>query len=99
MAPLRTSWRRRPLLVLIILLVLLVIGYAARALDGGSLAGSRPAGSYPVTGYAVTSDPVSSPALTTWRAGPSSASAQLAQDGGRLAAKAAMPSCACGPAK
>jgi hypothetical protein len=94
-APLRTSWRRRPLLVLVILLALLVIGYAARALDGDSLAGSRPAGPYP----AVTSYPVSSPAPATWRAGPSPSSAQPAQDGGRLAAKAAMPSCACGPAK
>jgi hypothetical protein len=66
----RTSWRRRPLLVLIILILLLVIGYAVRALDGGSRAGSQPAGS-----------------------------AQVAQLGGRLAAKAAMPSCACSLAK
>lgn len=69
----RTSWRRRPLLVLIILILLLVIGYAVQALDGGSRAGSQPAGS--------------------------AQPASMAQDGGRLAAKAAMPSCACPPAK
>ncbi|MEO6500638.1 MAG: hypothetical protein ABIQ09_01860 [Jatrophihabitantaceae bacterium] len=41
----RTSWRRRPLLVLIILILLLVIGYAARAWDGDSTTGSQPADS------------------------------------------------------
>jgi hypothetical protein len=39
------------LLVLIILIVLLVIGYAARALDGGSRSGSHP-------GTQVTGPPV-----------------------------------------
>lgn len=39
----RTSWRRRPLLVLIILILLLAIGYAARAFDGDSATDSRPA--------------------------------------------------------
>ncbi|MDQ1738982.1 MAG: hypothetical protein QOE53_634 [Pseudonocardiales bacterium] len=51
----RTSWRRRPLLVLIILIVLLVIGYAVRALDDGSRTGSWPAGAHPTGLYRVTS--------------------------------------------
>ena len=42
----RTSWRRRPLLVLIILILLLVVGYTVRALDGGTRSGSWPAGSH-----------------------------------------------------
>jgi hypothetical protein len=80
----RTSWRRRPLLVLIILIVLLVIGYAVRAADGRSGAGSQPTGPQLMGTHRV----ISAVGL-----------AQTAQDGGRLAAKAAMPSCACGPAK
>lgn len=51
----RTSWRRRPLLVLIILILLLVIGYAVRAWDdGASEAGSRPAGPAVTGPYRVT---------------------------------------------
>lgn len=50
----RTSWHRRPLLVLIILILLLVIGYAARAWDGGSRTGSQPGSSH------VTSAPLTS---------------------------------------
>jgi hypothetical protein len=83
----RTSWRRRPLLVLIILILLLVIGYAVRAVDGGSRSGSWPAGPHASGEQLVTS--------TASLAQPAS----IAHDGGRLAAKAAMPSCACGPAK
>jgi hypothetical protein len=85
----RTSWRRRPLLVLIILILLLVIGYAVRGLDGHSRTGSWPAGAHPRTGQLQVSNgrhPLTQPDST-------------AHDGGRLAAKAAMPSCACGPAK
>jgi hypothetical protein len=70
--------------VLIILILLLVIGYAVRALDGRSNTGSWPAGPH-----------VSGPLLVTRLTQPVS----TAHDGGRLAAKAAMPSCACGPAK
>jgi hypothetical protein len=73
--------------VLIILIVLLVIGYAVRALDGGSRTGSQPAGIH-VTGSLPAGAHVTGLLLP-----------QTAQDGGRLAAKAAMPSCACGPAK
>jgi hypothetical protein len=51
----RTSWRRRPLLVLIILIVLLLIGYAVRALDGGSRSGSWPAGPQVSAPHLVTS--------------------------------------------
>jgi hypothetical protein len=51
----RTSWLRRPLLVLIILILLLVIGYAVRALDDGSRAGSQPAGPHPTGLDRVTS--------------------------------------------
>jgi hypothetical protein len=69
--------------VLIILVVLLAIGYAARALDGDSTAGSHPAGPRLTAPHWVTTAEL----------------AQTAQDGGRLAAKAAMPSCACGLAK
>jgi hypothetical protein len=89
-APPRTSWRRRPLLVLIILILLLVIGYVVRAVDGGTRSGSWPAGSH-----------VSGPQLVTSSAGSNGLTqpASTAQDGGRFAAKAAMPSCACGPAK
>jgi hypothetical protein len=86
----RTSWRRRPLLVLIILIVLLVIGYAVRALDGGSRTGSWPAGSHATGPHATGPHRI---------AGSADPLAHSAQDGGRLAAKAAMPSCACGPAK
>jgi hypothetical protein len=77
----RTSWRRRPLLVLIILIVLLVIGYAVRAARGGSDTGSWP-GRQPASRVISAAQPAST-----------------AQDGGRLAAKAATPSCACGLAK
>ncbi|HEX8081614.1 MAG TPA: hypothetical protein VF557_15495 [Jatrophihabitans sp.] len=42
----RTPWRRRPLLVLIILVLLLAIGYTARAFDGDSRTGSWPGGSH-----------------------------------------------------
>jgi hypothetical protein len=69
--------------VLIILILLLVIGYAVRALDGDSRTGSWPAGPHHITSSASAS----------------TQPAQTAHDGGRLAAKAAMPSCACGPAK
>jgi hypothetical protein len=51
----RTSWRRRPLLVLIILILLLVIGYAVRALDGGTRSGSWPAGPHAGGAQLVTS--------------------------------------------
>ena len=69
--------------MLIILILLLVIGYAVRALDGDSRAGSWPSGPHRITSSASASIPPTQPA----------------HDGGRLAAKAAMPSCACGPAK
>lgn len=78
--------------MLIILIVLLVIGYAARALDGSSRPGSLPAGPHPAAG----------PVPAAWRAGAAQDGTQpvsTAHRGGRLAAKAAMPSCACGPAK
>jgi hypothetical protein len=80
------------LLVLIILIVLLVIGYAVRALDGGSRTGS-----WPAVPHATGPLRIIEPADPTQAAGWSPA--HNAQDGGRLAAKAAMPSCACGPAK
>ncbi len=91
----RTSWRRRPLLVLIILLLLLVIGYAARALDGNHRSGSRPAGPHATGGLAHygAGDPA------RYATGDLAQSSWTAQRGGRLAAKAAMPSCACSPAK
>ncbi len=78
----RTSWRRRPLLVLIILILLLVIGYAVRAFDGDSRSASQPAGVHTAGAQAASAQPFST-----------------AQRGGRLAAKAAIPSCACSPAK
>jgi hypothetical protein len=74
------------LLVLIILILLLVIGYAVRALDGDSRTGSWPAGPHRITSSASSASASAQPASTAHR-------------GGRLAAKAAMPSCACGPAK
>ncbi len=80
----RTSWRRRPLLALIILILLLVIGYAAREAKGDRHPSSPPAGSARYL-----------PSSARYRPGP----AQPAQDGGRLAANAAIPSCACGLAK
>jgi len=86
----RTSWRRRPLLVLIILILLLVIGYAVRALDGGPAAGSQPAGPR-LTGPHRVISVISATSLAQ--------TASIAHRGGRLAANAAMPSCACGPAK
>lgn len=93
----RTSWRRRPLLVLIILILLLAVGYTVRAFDGDSRTSpptsSRPAGSQPA-GIATQLT-----GTATQLAGIARSAAQPAQDGGRLAAKAAMPSCACGPAK
>ncbi|HEY0167744.1 MAG TPA: hypothetical protein VGB75_11955 [Jatrophihabitans sp.] len=55
----RTSWHRRPLLVLIILILLLVIGYAARAWDGDSRTGSQPASTL-VTSTHVTPAPLTS---------------------------------------
>ena len=72
--------------MLIILILLLVIGYAARALDGDSRTGSQPAGR-----QGTSSAPAG--------AGHGQSLPQPAQDGGRLAAKAAIPSCACGLAK
>ena len=83
----RTSWRRRPLLVLVILILLLVIGYAVRAFDdGASGAGSRPAGPAVSAPHPAASGSLAQPASTAHR-------------GGRLAAKAAIPSCACSLAK
>lgn len=86
----RTSWRRRPLLVLIILILLLAVGYTVRAFDSDSRTNpptsSRPASSQ-LAGIATQLTGIARP------------TAQPAQDGGRLAAKAAMPSCACGLAK
>jgi hypothetical protein len=76
------------LLVLIILILLLAVGYAVRAFDGDARA-SSPTGSKPV-GSQLTGSQLTGIARPT---------AQPAQDGGRLAAKAAMPSCACGLAK
>jgi hypothetical protein len=72
------------LLVLIILILLLVIGYTVRALDGGSRAGSQR-----VQPRVTSSQPTAHRKQLP----------QTAQDGGFLAAKAAIPSCACGPAK
>jgi hypothetical protein len=70
--PPRTSWRRRPLLALILLVLLLVIGYLAREVDGNSGKGSQ-------RSSVVVQVPSAQPAST-------------AQDGGRLAANAAIPS-------
>jgi len=84
--------------VLIILILLLMIGYAVRALDGGTRSGSWPAGPRigPPHQATASADPASrQPAQTAQPA----QNAQTAQDGGRLAAKAAMPSCACSLAK
>ena len=75
--------------MLIILILLLVIGYAVRALDGDSRTGSWPAGPHRITSSASPASASTQPAQP----------ASDAQRGGRLAAKAAMPSCACGPAK
>jgi hypothetical protein len=71
--PPRTSWRRRPLLALIILIALLLIGYIVRGVDGGSSKGSE--GDSAVVNRLPSAQPAS-----------------IAQDGGRLAAKAAIPS-------
>lgn len=90
----RTSWRRRPLLVLIILILLLVIGYAARAVDDDSGTGSWPARPHSAGSHRLTTLPGPAPASTLVVQ-----LASTAHRGGRLAAKAAMPSCACGPAK
>lgn len=76
----RTSWRRRPLLALLILILLLVIGYAARGLRGNDSRSSL--GPNYSAGHSY-----------------SAGRAYSAQDGARLAAKAAIPSCACGLAK
>lgn len=97
----RTSWRRRPLLVLIILILLLVVGYAARAFDGDARTSSQPASWLPtgiasqLPGSQLPGSQLTGPRLI----GIERPMTQPAQDGGRLAAKAAMPSCACGLAK
>ena len=85
--------------MLIILIVLLVIGYAARALDGGSEARTQPAWEWtqPAREWTQPAREWTQPARE-WTQ-PAREWTQPAQDGGRLAAKAAMPSCACGPAK
>jgi hypothetical protein len=75
--PPRTSWRRRPLLALIILILLLVIGYIARDVHGGKQSGSQRNGTVFHSHSVSDSQPVST---------------QPAQDGGRFAAKAAIPS-------
>lgn len=72
--------------MLIILILLLAIGYAARAFDSDSRTGSHPVGWHPGSQLIGLAWPPAQPG-------------SVAQDGGRLAAKAAMPSCACGLAK
>lgn len=82
----RTSWRRRPLLALLILILLLVIGYAARGLRGDDSRSSLGPNYSPGHSYSAGH-------------GYSASHSYSAQDGARLAAKAAIPSCACGLAK
>lgn len=76
----RRSWRRRPLLALILLILLLVIGYIARDVDGGHRSGSQRSGT-------VLHSRTVSDSRAVW-----AQLASTAHRGGRLAAKAAIPS-------
>lgn len=87
----RNLLRRRPLLALLVLILLLIIGYSARALHHKHKTQQPRAGSVAsAPAFAGMPGAVRQPL----RVAPS-----MAQDGGRFAANAAMPSCACGPAK
>lgn len=87
----RNLLRRRPLLALLVLILLLIIGYTAHALH-------HKHNTQPPRAASVASAPAFADVRGTGRQ-PFPAAPSMTHDGGRFAANAAMPSCACGLAK